>query len=110
MVRTERARPIFWCAPHPLLTASSAAPNQVTFQSSFRPGSNSRPSGPFNERIKAKSFTIDGEAVVVGPDGLSWGQGRKSLIEFPINQILTKDQSEGQIASVPTAVPVTSPA
>jgi ATP-dependent DNA ligase len=23
------------------------------------------------ERIKAKSFTIDGEAVVVGPDGLS---------------------------------------
>jgi bifunctional non-homologous end joining protein LigD len=24
------------------------------------------------EMIKAKSFTIDGEAVVVGPDGLSW--------------------------------------
>jgi ATP-dependent DNA ligase len=23
------------------------------------------------ERIKAKSFTIDGEAVVLGPDGLS---------------------------------------
>jgi ATP-dependent DNA ligase len=24
------------------------------------------------ELIKAKSFTIDGEAVVLGPDGLSW--------------------------------------
>jgi bifunctional non-homologous end joining protein LigD len=24
------------------------------------------------ERIKAKSFTIDGEAVALGPDGLSW--------------------------------------
>jgi bifunctional non-homologous end joining protein LigD len=55
------------------------------------------------ERIKAKSFTIDGEAVVVGPDGLCLGRDDLRALIRRSTICLSADALKGAIFGYPTA-------